>query len=486
MILSTASATLLPLLPLLGEFLLRVFLAGIVVLRKRRAPVARLAWIVLILAVPIVGFVLYLIVGEIRPGRKRLHKHRHIIQRIRSAQTHAAIIPEALHPHLPREYQQIANLAEHVGDNDPLAGNALTLIGDTDEFINHLIEDIEAAQHHCHILVYIYLTDHSGRRVAEALMRAVERGVACRVLVDAVGSKNFLDSDLCGRMRKAGVSVVAARPTNFLLILLARIDLRNHRKIVVIDGRISYTGSQNIADAEFAIKKKYAPWVDAMVRIEGPVTWDLQVLFVEDWYLDTDESLEQLLSIRPPYHPDGVPAQVMGTGPNANNEAMRQLCQVAFHTAVQELIVTTPYFVPDEATLTALCTAARRGVETFLVVPARNDSPLVAAASRSFYEPLLECGVRILEYHKGLLHAKTITIDRQLALVSTANLDRRSFELNFEVNLLVYDSDFASQLRYLQRSYMAHATRVEWSAWQNRSWPAKLWQNAAGTLSPVL
>jgi cardiolipin synthase len=176
----------------------------------------------------------------------------------------------------------------------------------------------------------------------------------------------------------------------------------------------------------------------------------------------------------------------MATGPNSYNEALRQLNLTAFHTAREELILTTPYFVPDEATAMALRTAARRGVETTMIFPARNDSPFVAAASRSHYEPLLEAGVRIYEYEKGLLHAKTLTLDRSLALITTANLDRRSFELNFEVSMLVFDSDFASELRFLQTSYLSDARPVDLATWQRRPWPAKLWQNAAGTLGPLL
>jgi cardiolipin synthase len=207
---------------------------------------------------------------------------------------------------------------------------------------------------------------------------------------------------------------------------------------------------------------------------------------VQDWYLDTDESLDEVLEIMPPAEEGGVATQVMGTGPNSYNEALRQLHLSAFHLAEEELILTTPYFVPDEATLIALRTAARRGVETTLIVPARNDSPLVAAASRSLYQPLLEAGVRIFEYEKGLLHAKTFTVDRNLALISTANLDRRSFELNFEASMMVYDSDFASELRFLQTSYLSDSRRVEPGRWRRRPWPRRLWQNAAGMLGPLL
>lgn len=467
------------------ELLFRLTFICFVLLRKRNMS-STLAWIVVILAVPLFGAALYLMIGEIRLGRRNIRRHQEIVKRIQSSVPFTAAAAAAMHPQLPLRFGHLAVLAEAVGDNDALGGNSLRLIGDANLFIQSLVEDIVGAQLHCHLLFYIYLVDHSGTRIAEALMRAANRGVTCRLLVDAVGSKLFLRSELRRQLATAGVHVVEALAAHPLRMMLSRIDLRNHRKIAVIDGVIGYTGSQNIADADFAIKRRYAPWVDAMVRIEGPVTWDLQVLFVEDWFLDTNESLEELLHIQPLAHPDGVIAQVMGTGPNSFNEALRQLTQAAFHAAREELIVTTPYFVPDEATLAALGTAARRGVETMLVVPARNDSPLVAAASRSHYPHLLECGVKIYEFQHGLLHAKTVTVDRDLALVSTANLDRRSFELNFEVSLVVYDDDFASQLRFLQMGYIGQSQMVERARWSRRPWPARLWCNAAGTMSPLL
>ena len=195
---------------------------------------------------------------------------------------------------------------------------------------------------------------------------------------------------------------------------------------------------------------------------------------------------QAILNLQPLTNSDGVVAQIIGTGPNSYNEAMRQLLQSALHTAREELILTTPYFVPDDATISALCTAARRDVRTLLVLPARNDSPLIAAASRGHYQTLLDAGVEIHEYQKGLLHAKTMTIDRNLALIGTANLDRRSFELNFEVSLIVYNDDFAGQLRFLQMEYLSDSQRVDPAWWKNRGWPRQLWHNAAGTLSPLL
>ncbi|HRP61738.1 MAG TPA: cardiolipin synthase [Phycisphaerales bacterium] len=472
--------------PFIIELTLKLMFIGWILLRNRPNPPVTLTWIIIILVFPIIGFIAYLLVGQARLGRSRIRRNKEIVDRIHATVHLPSGLRRVLRPELPARYRQIAALGETVSQNAPLGGNSLQLISDSDVFIQSMIEDIDEATLHCHLLFYIYLADHSGERLGRALMRAAKRGVKCRLLVDAVGSSQFLRSPLRREMASAGVHIVDALPANVLRMAFSRVDLRNHRKIAVIDGVVGYTGSHNIACADFAPKRKFAPWVDVSVRIAGPAARDLQVLFIEDWYLDTDESLEATLEIVPPIAEDGVPVQIMGTGPNAYNEALRQLLQSALHNAQEEVLLTTPYFVPDEATTTGLCTSARRGVETTLIVPARNDSPLVHVASRSYYEILLDAGVRLYEYEAGLLHSKTMTLDRDLALVSTANLDRRSFELNFEVSVLVYDSDFASQLRFLQSSYLDSSRMVNAAAWRARPWHNRLWQNAVGVLSPVL
>jgi cardiolipin synthase len=287
-------------------------------------------------------------------------------------------------------------------------------------------------------------------------------------------------------MRSGGVRVQAALPANALRAIFARLDLRNHRKIAVIDRELAWTGSQNLAEASFAPKPKYAPWVDCVVRIEGPVAKELHLLFVEGWYLDTDESLVDFLREPVPLREDGVIAQVVASGPNFRNQAATQLIQSCIHEADREIVLTTPYFVPDTATIVNLATAGRRGIDVTVVVPKRNDSHLVALASRANYAPLLNAGVKILEFEGGLLHAKTITIDRQVGLVTSSNLDRRSFDLNFEAGVLVFDSDFASNLRFLQQSYMDRSVKVSRDEWNRRHWARTVVENAAGLLSPLL
>ena len=456
-----------------------------ILLRRSGSTETRLAWILLIILLPLVGALSYLLVGApITRGKVRRHAEirGRMPNRLRTA-------PEDLpniEPELPRHYQQVFNLAEQLSDTDSMAGHELELIGTSPDFFKRLIEDIDHASSSIHLLTYIFLDDTDGRRVADALIDAAKRGVHCRVLIDSMGSRIFWKSTTCAAMREAGVHVAEALPTHLWAMFWSRLDIRNHRKVVVIDNHVGWIGSQNIASESFGLKPRFAPWVDCMVRLRGPAVHDLQQLFLEDWHLDTDELHEELLQASPDVIPNGATAQIFGSGPNFRNEVLQMIFQASIGAAEDELIITTPYFVPDVATAAAIRSAALRGVHTRLVVPARNDSRIVALASRGHYATLLDAGVEIHEFNGGLLHAKTMTVDRQLFMVGSANLDRRSLELNFEISMLGWDNVFASQLRFLQIQYIEQSSGITSNMWAKRSVMRRLANNAAGLLSPLL
>jgi len=320
-----------------------------------------------------------------------------------------------------------------------------------------------------------------------ALQRAATRGVVCRAMADDLGSRVIIHSEHWQNMRKAGVKVATALPIGNILLkpFTGRIDLRNHRKIVVIDSKITYCGSQNCADPEFRVKPKYAPWVDIMMRFEGPIAVQNQYLFAGDWMTYVDEDINQLLE-KPIHAPDsGFSAQVIGTGPTARYSAMPEMFESLMFAAQHELLISTPYYVPDEAMQNALCAAAYRGVNTRIIFPARNDSWMVAAASRSYYAELLKAGVKIYEYNGGLLHAKTLTLDGEITLIGSANMDRRSFELNYENNILFYDPELTIELRQRQQEYLEHSHSIhldDVAAW---SIPQRLFNNTIAMLGPL-
>jgi cardiolipin synthase len=307
-------------------------------------------------------------------------------------------------------------------------------------------------------------------------------------MADDLGSRTMIHSEHWQAMRAAGVRLARALPIGnpLLRALTGRIDLRNHRKIVVIDDRITYCGSQNCADPEFLVKAKYAPWVDAMMRFEGPIARQNQHLFAGDWMAQVDDDIDDLLRRPIPPTRPGLPAQVIGTGPTVRYSAMPEMFETLIYSARHELTITTPYYVPDDPMQAALCASARRGVATTIVFPARNDSWIVAAASRSYYGDLLDAGVRIFEYQGGLLHTKSLTLDGEVTLIGSANMDRRSFELNYENNILFYDPSLTANMRQRQESYIAKSLAVTAEAVEDWSWQRRLWNNAIAMLGPVL
>jgi len=339
-----------------------------------------------------------------------------------------------------------------------------------------------------HLLFYIWLPDGNGCKIVEALKRAARRGVKCRAMADDLGSRLMIRSQHWAAMRHAGVQVAVALPIGNLLLrpLRGRIDLRNHRKMVVIDNRITYCGSQNCADPEFRIKAKYAPWVDVMMRFEGPIAVQNQFLFVADWMMEVDEDLRALLRSPNPSSASGVLAQVIGSGPTLRYSAMPEIFESLMYAARGELVVTTPYYVPNEAMQAGLCASARRGVDTTIVFPANNDSWVVGAASRSYYEDLLGAGVRICEFTGGLLHAKTVTVDGEVTLIGSANMDRRSFDINYENNVLFYDPGLTAALRDRQEKYIDQSNEMRLEAVGGWGWRRRMWNNGIAMFGPIL
>jgi len=475
-----------PVILFISELLLKLLMIAILLLSKKKSDSAKIAWMLLIIVLPFIGTVIFLLIGTRRLGSRRRKRHKEIQETIPQNVSSHINNPKLYSSDVNPKYSSISHIAETIGGSHVLSGNHASLFGDSDQLIDSIASDIKNAKSNCHILSYIMLVDEAGYKISDALIDATSRGVECRLLLDSMGSKAFLSSALCKKIKDAGVHVVEALPANLLRAIFARVDLRNHRKIAVIDNTIGYMGSNNIAEPSFAPKPKFAPWVDASVRLTGPIVRELQAIFIQDWFMDSDEDLSFLLKEPLEVDVSGFAAQLMATGPNSNNLALSQLLQTAFFSAKEELVITTPYFSPDDSTESALLISAKRGIETHLVLPARNDSKLVQAASKSRYGALLNAGVQIHEFEGGLLHAKTMTIDREIALIGSANMDRRSLDLNFEISMLVYDSDFASELRFLQATYMEQSTSVSVDVPSQWSLGRRLWQNGVSLIAPIL
>jgi cardiolipin synthase len=459
-----------------------------VMLRPHRDPASRVAWIAVIASLPVIGILGYLLFGEVNIGRRRVARLRKVLAEMSDPPAAVPRDEQNLAVSIPETYQHLFHLGRSISGFEPVGGNSAELMADSNSAVDSMVADIDAASEHVHLLFYIWLTDNNGRKVVEALKRAARRGVVCRAMADNLGSRSMIRSSHWQSMRDAGVHLGVALPIGNPLLrpLVGRIDLRNHRKILVIDGRITYCGSQNCADPEFLVKAKYAPWVDAVMRFEGPVARQNLQLFASDWMTYVQESMDDVLSQPIAAPRPGFPAQVVGTGPTVRYSAMPEMFEALCYCARRELVISTPYYVPDDAIQNAICSAAYRGVDTTIIFPARNDSWIVAGASRSYYADLLEAGVTICEYAGGLLHTKSLTLDGQITLIGSANMDRRSFELNYENNILFFDPDLTSAMRQRQQQYIDKSNAVPRDA--VASWPMsrRLWNNALAVLGPIL
>jgi cardiolipin synthase len=459
-----------------------------VVLRPHRQPASRIAWIVVITALPVAGILAYVLFGEVSIGRRRVARLRAVLEAMPVFPAAAPGDEARLNATVPERYAHLFSVGRSINGFEPAGGNVARVLADANAAIDAMVADIDAAEQHVHLLFYIWLPDGNGCKIVDALQRAAHRGVQCRAMADDLGSRLLIRSPHWQKLQDAGVQVAVALPIGNPLLrpLRGRIDLRNHRKIVVIDGHITYCGSQNCADPEFRIKPKYAPWVDIMLRFDGPIAAQNQRLFASDWMSHVDEDLAELLRQPVAAPRPGFPAQVIGTGPTVRYSAMPELFESLMYTARRELLITTPYYVPDESMQNALCAAAYRGVETTIVLPARNDSWIVAAASRSYYADLLAAGVKVYEYGGGLLHAKSLTLDGEVTLIGSANMDRRSFDLNYENNVLSCDAALTAAVRQRQQQYLSRARPV--AAHEVAAWPMtrRLWNNTIAMLGPLL
>jgi cardiolipin synthase len=459
-----------------------------VLLRPHREPASRIAWCVVILAVPFLGIMAYLLLGETNIGRIRVVRMREVISRLPDVTDAPGADAENLQSNVAQRYEQLFQVGKSVNGFNPVGGNRAHLMADSNATIASIVADIDAAKDHVHLLFYIWLPDNNGCKVAEALKRAAARGVICRAMADSLGSRILIGSKHWKAMGKAGVHLANVLPIGNPLIrpLKGRIDLRNHRKIVVIDNSITYCGSQNCADPEFRIKAKFAPWVDAMMRFEGPIARQNQYLFASDWESETGEDISDLLRQPVVSALSGLTAQVIGTGPTIRFSAMPEMFESLMYAACDELVITTPYYVPDEAMHAGLCASASRGVETTIIFPVKNDSWIVGAASRSYYADLLAAGVRIFEYEGGLLHTKSLTLDKEITLIGSANMDRRSFELNYENNILFCDRALTADMRKRQESYIKSSRQVTSEMVERWTWRRRLLNNGIAMLGPVL
>ena len=447
------------------------------VLRRQFTPGASIAWLGIVCLHPYIGLALYLVLGERRLGPGRVVEHQKLMERYALADG-----KEDLSGELAGSTAVIARLVARMGRMPVVVGNGVEFISESVEMVDRLAGDIAGATSEVHLLYYILCADETGRKIAEQLKAAAGRGVKCRVLVDALASRFiFRSGGLAGELKRAGVEVTAALPRS----PLRRRDLRNHRKMGVIDRRVAYCGSQNLINADYG-GRRGGPWFDLTGRFTGPVVGEFATIFAMDWAFETGEILEVPKPGDISAVADGVAMQVVPTGPVTLAESYRRVLLAAIDSAMKRLLITTPYFVPDDVTMVALLGAADRGVEIILNFPEHSDNLFTAAAARAHYSALLGAGASIYLYQPGLIHSKIVTVDDAMGILGSANFDIRSFHLNFELSTLVYGAEVTERLAAVQKGYLEKSRKLDAKEWAGRAVVGQYGDAAVSLISPLL
>ena len=448
----------------------------------RRTPDASRAWLLLLMFLPVPGLLLYLLIGRPTYPLQRIRRMSEAVARLAYATQEMAHLQACRRPVLSDRFRQAARLIEQVSRFPAMAGNEVELLTEYERTIEALVADIDAAEHHVHLQTYIFADDRTGRSVIDALARAGARGVECRVLYDAIGSASW-SRRLARRFHSKGIAAARALPVMPWRRLSARADLRNHRKIAVIDGLVGYVGSQNIVDPEF---KPGVVYEELVTRLGGAAVVEMQTLFALDWFIETGETVSGSEYFRHSPGRGRTTAQLMPSGPDYGEVGIGHLTVALVHGARERVMITTPYLIPEAALLQAMHTAVLRGVAVHLILPAISDNDFVRLAQQSYYSELLNAGVDVHLYGGRFLHAKHISIDEEVALIGSSNVDVRSFVLNAEATLILYDRDVFTKLRAEQQRCIAASRHLSRPAWNARAMPVKVAENLVRLVSPLL
>lgn len=477
-------------LTLIGFILYWLLVAGVTirVVFKPRPVGVSLAWLMIIYIIPVLGVMAYFLIGELNLGRTRGERAKAMFTPYEEwfAQVHHC------QHHQPNSISHrisaIHNLCSNRVGIPALSGDTLSLLNTPSEILTAIVRDIEKAEHEINMEFYIWHHGGLADSVASALIKAAKRGVTVNVLLDSAGSIDFFKSHWPKLLKDSGVNIVEALSVSPFRMFFRRLDLRLHRKIVVIDNIVAYTGSMNLVDPKFFKQNSgVGQWVDVMVRLTGPNVAVLNTIHAWDWEVETGiRELPTLPECQVSVDPFNHTTQVVPSGPGMPDDIIQQVLITAINQARTSITITTPYFVPSEILLHTLRTTAHRGVEVKLILPKKNDSLMVNWASKSFFETLLKAGVHIYEFNGGLLHTKSVVIDDSYCIIGTVNLDMRSFWLNFEVSLIVDDPEFTKQLAWVLNGYLEQSTPIELAAWQQRNLPHRFTERFFSMFSPLL
>ncbi|WWP02541.1 MAG: cardiolipin synthase [Candidatus Dasytiphilus stammeri] len=474
---------------ILFGYWLVIAIVTIRILMKRRAVPSSLTWLLTVYLLPLIGIIAYLALGERYLGKRRVERARLMLPSLKKWINELKQFNKIFSINNSDVARPLFNLCELRQGIASVKIKYLNLLTSTDETLKSLIRDIQLARDNIKMVFYIWQPGGIANKVADALIIAAKRGVHCRLILDSAGSRAFFKSTIVSRMRNVGIEVVEALRVSLLLIFVRRLDLRQHRKIVLIDNHITYTGSMNIIDPRyFRQTSGVGQWIDLMVRMEGPVTNMMEIIFSWDWELETGQRIypNHIYPLKLPQKIDDPAIQIIASGPGFPEGMIHEALLTTIYSARKVIILTTPYFVPSDDLLHAICIAAHRGVDVRLIIPRYNDSLLVGWASRALFSELLEAGVNIYLFEGGLLHTKSVQVDGQLSLIGTVNFDMRSLWLNFEIALVIDDNIFGKHLSLIQDNYIAHSCLLATNEWLRRPYWQRILERLCYFFSPLL
>ncbi len=458
-----------------------VFFISLVIFLENRHPTQTITWLVVLGSFPLLGFIFYILFGR-NYKKERIYRKKYFLDK----QTFLTIEGEG--NALPRKYegmQKLVTLAQRLG-NTPISFSTETkTLTNGLETFEHILHELKKAKHHIHLEYYIVRDDGIGREIKTILAKKAREGVQVRFLFDDVGSWQ-LSKKYITDLRKAGAEVVPFGPVK-LPFLNNKFNFRNHRKIIVIDGTIGFVGGLNIGDEYLGRSKKIGFWRDTHLMLKGEAVRSLQLIFLQDWYYMTNNSLlteEYLPNPQQGRNHGGV--QLIAGGPDNEWTAIKNIFFAMITSAEKSVWIASPYFIPDEDIFSAIKVAALSGIDVRLLVPNKPDKRIVFHASRSYFPDLLEAGVKIYEYQRGFMHSKIVIVDGQLASIGTSNMDMRSFHLNFEVNAFLYRTESTRKLVKEYVNDLKHAKKLELESFQKRHIGYRLLESTSRLMSPLL
>ncbi|WP_367670669.1 cardiolipin synthase [Sodalis-like secondary symbiont of Drepanosiphum platanoidis] len=450
-----------------------------------------ISWLLIIYIFPLIGIITYLLFGEIYIGKKRKKEINNIWKYIQNFVSNIKNSKFLYSNKISKISKSLLKLCKYYQGIDPLISKNIKLINNYEKYIIYLIKDINLAKKNIYIIFYIWKVGGLVDKVTDALILASKRGVSCRIILDLAGSINLFRTKYPKILKDSGIKIISALNINIFEIFLRRMDLRQHKKIILIDNNISYIGSMNMVDPNLFKKKlKIGQWIDIMVRIESYINIIINIIFCYDWKIETGECiLNSLPNIKlknfnkNKFH---YTIQIIISGPGFPKEIIHRSLLISIYSANKQIVITTPYLIPSNDLLNAICIASQRGVKVHIIIPKKNNSILVKWASRVFFAKLLRSGVLIHMFIGGFLHTKSILIDKQLSLIGTVNLDMRSLWLNFEITLIVDNYNFGKNLAYIQRNYMNNSEILKKENWYKRPFWKKIIERFFYFLNPLL